>query len=302
MSETDDEVWLLGQPALQDYLNFVRDTAIGGDRENPARLADEWRAANDYYQELEELESGIADQVECRALDPALEPLAAEVTADPYYRETFDTMPTTIGVVELDRLIAYQKCVTWTFVERVKARIGPQPSPEELFRFCLPLGVHENPVDIRRAGSRRFVFRSHSMDLRYHGTRVFRAEQLHDHNPFGPVAGAVGVVVGFGSNFLNVIRSDGRVLLHDGYHRACALRELGITHAPAIIQTVSRFDELAVIAKRSILNDPDLYFRSARPPLLKDFFDPKIRRVWKTPRIVKVVEVTYEVRDYTLPE
>ena len=92
------------------------------------------------------------------------------------------------------------------------------------------------------------------------------------------------------------------MVLHDGYHRACALRQRGVTHAPAIIQTVTRVDELEVTAKKVVANWPEFYFQSARPPLLKDFFDPKIRRVWKTPKILKVIEVSYEVRDYTFPE
>jgi hypothetical protein len=108
--------------------------------------------------------------------------------------------------------------------------------------------------------------------------------------------------VGFGSNFLNVIRADNRLLLHNGYHRACALLDLGITHAPAIIQTVTRVDELGLTARRVVTEDPDFYFKSARPPLLKDFFDPSIRRVIRTPKLRKVIELTYEVRDYTIPE
>src|SRR6266511_1031753 len=62
---TVDEVWLLGQPPLSDYLDFVRRWVIGGAREYRAALIDEWRAANDYYHELEQAEAGIADRVEC---------------------------------------------------------------------------------------------------------------------------------------------------------------------------------------------------------------------------------------------
>ena len=54
-------VWLLGQPHLGDYLDFVRAKVIGGESIPPGRLADEWRAANDYYYELEQAEAGAAD-------------------------------------------------------------------------------------------------------------------------------------------------------------------------------------------------------------------------------------------------
>ena len=133
-------------------------------------------------------------------------------------------------------------------------------------------------MQIERVGSRRYVFRSDSTDFRFHEAALLRPEQLLDYEAFGPLAGIVGLVVGFGSNFLNVIRVEKRLILHNGYHRACALRKLGITHAPCVIQTVTRFDELDLAAK-DVVEDPDFYFRPARPPLLKDFFDPRIRKV-----------------------
>lgn len=299
---THEEVWLLGQPPLHELLEFVRHKVAAAEDSDPAQLTAEWCRANDYYQELEGLESGIADQAELRELEPGLAPLAAEVLADPYCRETYDTVPVSIGVVELDRLIVFQKCVTWTYVERVKSSLQGSLDPESLFRFCLPIGERSTAVRIRRGGSRRYQFKSDSMDMRFHGTRIFAPDQVSGHDTWGPVAGVVGAIVGFGSNLLNVIRADNRMLLHDGYHRACALRDMGVTHAPAIIQTVTRADELGVVANSEIAKNPDFYFRSARPPLLKDFFDPRIRRVLRTPKISRVIEVTYKVREFTVLE
>src|SRR6267142_2140932 len=58
-----EEAWLLGQPPLQRYLDYMQDTAIGGARMSRSALVDEWRTANDYWYELEQSEAGIADQV-----------------------------------------------------------------------------------------------------------------------------------------------------------------------------------------------------------------------------------------------
>jgi hypothetical protein len=126
-------------------------------------------------------------------------------------------------------------------------------------------------------------------------------QQIRDYDAFGAMAGIVGLVVGFGSNFLNVIRVGKRLVLHNGYHRACALHALGITHAPCIIQTVTRSDELELAAKATVAEDPEFYFHTARPPLLKDFFDPKIGKVFRTHKQVRMIEVNYEVRDFTVP-
>lgn len=297
----DEEIWLLGQPLLRHYLDFVTDVGVDGATADPIALTDEWRMANDYYHELEQHEAGIADTVECRDLDPALAALAAEVTADPRYRRTFDIVPTSFGMVELDRVVIYQKHVSRTFIKALGARLGPAPDPVTLFRFCLPLGCPPAPVQIQRVGSRRYVFRSDSTDLRFHEPVVLRPDQIREYHAFGTIIGVVGLVVGFSSNFLNVIRVGNRLLVHNGYHRACALRALGITHAPCIIQTVTRPDELDMTANRVVVADPDFYFNTARPPLLKDFFDPKIRKVLQIHKQVRTIEVNFEVRDYLLP-
>jgi hypothetical protein len=62
-SATYEEVWLLGQPPLGDFLDFVKSSVVNGSKESPAMLTDAWRAANDYYQELEDSEHGIADRL-----------------------------------------------------------------------------------------------------------------------------------------------------------------------------------------------------------------------------------------------
>jgi hypothetical protein len=297
-----EEIWLLGQPPLSRYLEFVEFAVVDGANADRAALIAEWRAANDYYQELEESEAGIANKAECRELDPSLAALVEQVKTHPWYRHTFNTLPTTFGMVELDRLIVCQKHVMGNFVDSIRGRIGPAPDPATLFRFCLPLGSPAAPVQIRRVGSRRYVFRCDSTDFRFHEPALLRADQAPGYESFGMVAGIVGLVVGFGSNFLNVIRVGKRLLLNNGYHRACALRALGITHAPCAIQTATRSDEVGLVSRDEVAADPGFYFESARPPLLKDYFDPRIRKVLPVHKRVRQIEVNFDIKNYLVPE
>ena len=296
--EAHEEVCLLGQPPLDDYLDFIRDMAVGGEKANRRTLVDEWRAANDYYYELETSEAGLADTVECRPLDPVLQPLADEVLADARCRVTFDTLPISFAMVELDKLVVCQTQVTRRFIDALKSRLGSSPEAEEIFRFCFPLGNPDASMHIRRLGSQRYLFSSESLDFRFHEPVLLQPDQISGYEPFGPIGVVVGLVVGFGSNFLNVIRDDHRAMLSNGYHRACALRELGITHAPCLVQTVTRRDELDLVAKRAVAANPRFYFKAPRPPLLKDFFDPKIRKVVPARRMLRMLEVSFEVRDF----
>lgn len=295
-----DQIMLLGQPALSKYLSFVRDKVVDGADFDRGVLMEEWCRANDYYQELEESETGICDEIEVKDLDPTLAPLAAEVEADPCYRKTFDTLPTGFAMVELDKLVLFQTHVIQQGADRLCARLGPAPDPAALFRFCQPPTNHQAPVKIRKIGAERYVFTSESSDFRPHKPVLLRPDQISDHVSSGPISGVVGLVIGYGSNFLTAVRQgeDGRMVLHNGYHRAYAMRALGITHAPCIVRTVRRDDELEIAAGRKVARDPDFYFKSARPPLLKDFFDPKICKLHQVYKMLKTIEVEFEVREY----
>lgn len=293
---------LLGQPPLRDHLEFVRTAVVGGAAISPRTLLDAWRSANDYYGELETRERGLADRVGRLPLDPRLKPRADAVMADPRFRSTFDTVPIGFEMVELDRLVIYQRRVSQNFVEGIAARLGLAPAIESVFELCMPLGRPDTPLRARRVGSSRYVFTSSSMDVRYHEPVLLRPDQVRDYHSFGPIGAILGIVVGHSANFLSAIRSDDRLLLHNGYHRACALRSLGVTHAPCIVQTVTRRDELDVVGPATVADNPAFYFRAARPPLLKDFFDPRIRAVFPVHRAERLIEVSFEVREFEVPE
>jgi hypothetical protein len=295
-----EETWLLGQAPLRKYLDFVQDVAIESQLGKRDQLIQEWGAAATWYEELAEREAGIADHLDCRETDAALAPLIAQVKRSTRYTSTFDSLPTRVAMVELSKLVVCQNHVTHTFVEGLKTRLGPRPDPAALLRFCLPLEEGRTPVKIREVGAKRFVFSSDSTDFRFHESVLLTPQQLAGYDSFGEIAGVVGLVVGFSSNFLNALCDDdsGRLLLHNGYHRACALLELGITHAPCVVQTVSSRDELDIVAKSVVASDPGYFLNGPRPPLLKDFVDPRIRKVLPIKKVSRMIEVNFEVRDY----
>jgi hypothetical protein len=164
----------------------------------------------------------------------------------------------------------------------------------------MPIRAEEAPIDMRRLSSKRFLLWSKSSDFRFHEAAVLDPSQIVDYDPYGSLGAAVGVMVGYGSNLLNAIQSENRLLLHNGHHRAYTLLEMGFTHAPCIIRTVTRRDELNLLASADAAEDPSFYFRAARPPLLKDFFDPKIRKVVRVPRLMRLLEVNVEVKEHEI--
>jgi hypothetical protein len=296
---SEELIWLLGQPHLQNYLDFVRDKVVGGAAISPRLLADEWRAANDHYYTLEQEEAGLADGADCLPLDPCFAPLARSLARNRFFRRTFDTLPTQIRMVELSRLIVSQSTVSAAFGAGLRAQLCDAPSPETLFRFALPTDRPQPSVKVRKAGKSRWIFTSDSTDFRLHSPALLDPSQVAGLDTFGPVAAIVALMPGFSSNFLSVIRSDERLLLDNGYHRAFAMLSAGITHAPAVVQTVTRKDELHIVGNEDVSADPAFYFRAARPPLLKDFLDPMLGKRLRAHRMQTTIEIDVTTRTST---
>ena len=288
-------VWLLGQPHLGDYLDFVRAKVIGGADIDPRRLADEWRAANDVYAELESSEAGLADTTRRRPIARALKPLAKRLEENAWFKDSFDNLPYSIEKVELDTLVVSQNHVERAYTPAFLKRLRSM-SEAELFEFCLPLEKPMPPVSVTRLSGDRFVFTSPSTDFRSHSPRLLRPAEIPGVTSSGPISAFVGIAVGFGSNFVSAVRADRRIVLQNGYHRSYALRCAGLTHAYCVVEDVTRKDEMKLTVDDTVAGDPEFFFASRRPPLMKDFFD---RRLAKRLRILPMqnhVEVEVKVR------
>lgn len=275
--------------------------AVNGHDLDRGQLTEEWRRANDRVRELERLETGWADDPTVGPLPEALSSLEAEVLADPIFRRVFQLVPVRIGMVELDRLVVYQKHINLRFAERLRSRLGDEPSPEKVFRLCLPYDHPHPPSQPMQTAGNSFAFVSPSADFRLLEARLLRPDQLTDYQSQGPVASVLALVVGYGSNFLNAFEIEGRLVLNNGSHRAYALREMGVTHVPCIVQTVSRREELEVVASGPLPKEPERYLEAPRPPVLKDYFDPALRKIVPVPKKNRMVKLTFGVEQMDVP-
>src|SRR5438094_7559695 len=231
-----ENLYLIGRPTLKGFLGFVRRHAVNPPGEGV--LIEEWQAANECVRILEKEEAGLADGPPMTRMGSEYEPLLIEFLKDPLIRHGFNTVPTEVAMVELDRLVVYQKNIDLAFVRQLKNKLGPAPSDEEIFRTCLPYDHPQPPVTWSRVHHNKFVFMSPSNDLRFLGTMRLQASNIKDYAPPGNLVGVVGIAVGFGSNFLNAVCAENRIILNNGSHRAYALRDMGFTHVPCIVQHV----------------------------------------------------------------
>src|SRR5207244_1066396 len=106
-------------------------------------LSDEWRTANTRIVELERSEAGIANNPTITAVPDHLKDRAEQVKNAIPFKKSFQVVPVTIGMIDLDQLVVFQKHINTTYAAELKARLGATPSEEEIFELCLPLGDHQ---------------------------------------------------------------------------------------------------------------------------------------------------------------
>src|ERR1051325_6902849 len=296
-----DYVYLIGRPTLRSFLSFVKTRSRNGRRADPGTLTDECRAAATHISKLEKTEAGWADKAAIQPLPAHLESLQEGFLRNPLVQHCFNTVPTQLGLVELDRLVVYQHHIDLSYVRALQKKLGPAPTEQDMFRLCLPAEHPKPPVSWARSHRDTYVFSSPSNDLRFLGAMPLDSENVDGYPPPGAVVGVVGLAVGFGTNFLSIISASDRLILHNGSHRAYALRDLGVTHAPCIIQHVYSREELNVIAASAVTERPDVFVKTPRPPLLKDYFDPNLRKIVPVIRRLRQVTVKFQVDEAYVP-
>jgi hypothetical protein len=296
----EETLYLIGRPTLKQYLYFVRNYTVHPPEDGV--LMDEWQAANDVVRALEKQEAGAADNPPITTLNiEKYEPLLTEFLKDPLVKNGFNTVPTDVALVELDRLVVYQHHIDVTYAGLLARELGNSPSDELIFRTSLLHDHPRPPVKWSRVGSNTFVFMSPSNDLRFLGSMKLQASNITDYRLPGDVAGVVGLTFGFGSNFLNAIYVENRLILNNGSHRAYALRKMGVTHVPCIIQHAASRDQLEVLARPQVVNNLDHFLKSPRPSMLRDYFDPRLHKIFPVRKVTRQVTVKFEVEDTDVP-
>lgn len=251
--------------------------------------------------QLEVAEVGLADGAPISPLPTAMEDLVPNVLSDPFFVNTYSMAPCSVGLVELDRLVVFQKDINLRYVAELKQQLGSDPSPEAIFRFALSYDHPVPRVGISQAAANVYVFKSRSSDFRFLEAVLLPPAALPGYQPKGPVAGIVGLMVGHGSNFLSTLSIEGRLILNNGSHRAYALRSQGITHAPCVVQMLSRRDELSILGNAELAQNADRFLKDPRPPMLKDYFDDALKVTIAVPQTVREVRVSFGVDTLNVP-
>ena len=223
----EEVVCLMGATRLADFISFVRERTVGGRGLDRAELADRWRDASDVYDELEGAEAGAADKPQALPLSASLQAHVDELVQLPSFQSTFSSVPVAFGMVELDKLVAYQHHLMLSSVDKMLAEVARPVSDETLAGLCLPLTAADASFKLAHEGGEKFVFVSDTHDTRFLGARLVQPSDIKGFAVNGHAQAVIALGVGFTTNVLNVVRYGGRMVLNNGYHRAWALRQSG---------------------------------------------------------------------------
>jgi hypothetical protein len=298
-SNLDAELHLMGISHLGEFLQFVRQRAIGGRDRDEYEVAQMWRESASYFETLQTTQSAGIQKPIVLPLAKSVQKHVDKLTLLDSFKSTFASVPISFGLVPLQQLVCSQFDITVSTLSTLKNSIAAKASPISLARLCLPLTPTHGDCVLGRETSSEYIFQSDSHDLRYLGAQIVYAADIKNYHPKGHAQAAVVLGVGFSTNVLNVVRYADRLVLNNGYHRALALLALGYTHAPCVIQVCSQWEDVELCAMGEISDNAALYFTKPRPPLLRDYLDQRLTSQWPLRRVKRqlTLKITKESRD-----
>ncbi len=297
----DNHVFLMGRPPMSEFLGVVS-SQVNYDSSHISQLADDWRSANKRISDLQQSQGNAADNPAYQDVPSELKALADQALADEIFKRSFNVVKPVVRMVELDTLVVSQKHINLNYVEQLKAQLGDKPTAEKIFKICIPVEHPMPEISASRVSANSFVFVSKSADLRVLDSTLLRPNQIENYNTSGPMAAVLGMAVGTGSNCLNAMFVNGRMVLNNGSHRAYALRSMGITHAPCIVQQVASKDELDIVAMAEFLQNPAAFIEAPRPAMLKDYFDRELIKILPVQRKRRQIKISYTIETMDVPD
>lgn len=211
------------------------------------------------------------------------------VTKDPLFPEAVRRNQWAFKMVEIDKLVCFQKHVDVGYSEDI-ARSHDFSDPSSLVGFCLSATSLVRPMARFSDHGDKLTYSvaSPNIDLRVVGMAEMQEPKTKMKS--------LGFLVGWGSPFVQVVRLHDRFFLKNGYHRVYALRKLGITHVPCILIETDTYSDTGAARAGFFVEDLLL---SPKPPIFKYFFSPRIAPKLKVRPITKVIRIKAE--EITVP-
>lgn len=278
--------------------NHIRTQAHEDESKRLPEILKQWQAIQPQVSDIQQREAGLPDTIEVTPIPEAYQAQLSEFAKDPMFIRTFSNFTNSFQVVDADKLVIPQRIVNLDYVDELVKSVSHPPTFDELLSMCIfpnrpiapiqHLELFPNPVH---------VFSSPNTDLRLLGSYIkhLTPDDLEYAQMGGQPAAAIITFVGYGAPSINAYRIGKRIILSNGHHRVYALRSLGVTHIPMVIQEVTDPSTLPQeFANVYLIQNP-------RPSLLKDFFHKDFVLAVNVPKRIKTVKVIVQADQHDIP-
>lgn len=293
-------LYIAGRQPVGEFLQYVRTTAERHEAAAEAGLVEQWRQASRRIRQLQQLESGCADNPTLEPLPRGMQPTADTALTNPSIQRTFQHFALRWAMVPLDNLVVYQNYIDLGYAEALRRSIPPHLSDIELLRFVIGEDLPVAPIRSARVSDTAFQFWSVSKDLRCTEIALLDPSNLAGYSAKGRPAAVVAVFLGFSANYLSAVQVANRLILTNGSHRAYVLRELGFNRVPCLVAQVAE-EEIELLSLNEIRQNAGTYLKAPRPPLFKDYFDEQLRTLIQVGSSTRMLQVSCAIQQSRAP-
>jgi hypothetical protein len=211
----------------------------------------------------------------------SIQPLLTLASQREDLQKEYEGLAWTLGVVDLRRLLAFQRRLVF----------DPTRPPLEPIKQDDWPGLISLAIGARRSTKYRLERNkcaTDSLDINLYSSNPDLQLRL---DPERAEAGLSPLSLYGGNPFLEVAELRCRWFLRDGYHRAYNLLRMGVHHVPAVVISARNIGELCAIEPWFFCEE-QLF--SDRPPRVIDFLDADLVLSYKRKPLRKVIRVRIE--------
>jgi hypothetical protein len=293
--------YLMGAMSQNQLSTTVRLACIEDDVSRLPEIVKAWRAASARMVTLTDSEPGLPETIVVESMPEKWKSKIETVNADPLFQASFSDLPTTFGVVEIDKLVAPQREVNLDYVELLRKRI-PGKSVDDLVDFCVAARTEAPELKALQTAANQITFSSRSLDLRFLGgfPKQIGEDDVKVAHMGGQPAEVITLLIGFGAAPIHAYQVGKRIVLANGFHRVVAMRTEGISKAPIVLRQVANSeiefpDHFLNLSRNYLLQQP-------RPVLVKDFFDPDLTVELRLKARKKTLKIMWGEEASVVPE
>lgn len=200
-SDFSSFLYLYGAMSQPEINHIVRGQCVQEDIDNLPIIIQNWRNITSIFRNIEQTESEMADNKRPENMK-SHEKLDA-ISQEPLFKNTFSNYPVEFKMVEIDDLIATQRNVSLSYIDKITEKIPDNPSIENLIDICLSTKQDVPIPKSLQQTQNGLTFSSPSVDFRFLGG--YLKSKLTDDDLQHTIVGGLPVIaitlfVGYGAD------------------------------------------------------------------------------------------------------